>query len=100
MSVAETVVATEVINSSVVIEADEVIHKNYIRQVQLRVKHNIFFLQNQIQALETQLGQQQAQLDILCEILGEIPESSEEDSEEEYETDNSEEIDEVENNTE
>jgi hypothetical protein len=92
-SVAETVVAEAVLEGSLV-NAEEVVHKNYIRQIQYRVKHNIFYIQNQIQNLQNNLMQEESKLEILNELLGEIPESSEEDEDsyQETESDNSDQI--------
>lgn len=89
MSVAETVVAEAVLEGSLV-NAEEVVHKNYIRQIQFRVKHSIFYIQNQIQMLQNHLMQEEAKLEILNELLGEIPESSEEDDESYQETESDE----------
>lgn len=77
MSVASTVIAEPIIDTATIINAEEVVHKSFIQQIQYRVKHNIIYIQNHIQILENNLAQEEAKLDIINEILGEVVESDE-----------------------
>lgn len=79
MSDSETVVAEAVLEGTPILNPDEFVSKGFINMIRFRINHNILFLQNHIQMLETQLLQEQAKIRVLEEVLGEEINDSEND---------------------
>jgi hypothetical protein len=83
-----TIIATEYVEGTPILNADEIVYKSFINIIKFRINHNILYIKNHIEMLETELLQEQAKIRVLNEVLQEDQSDDEENWEDSENSEN------------